>query len=84
MYNLFVTDANELCFLYTASPQCEQVQEQLEKNNFNSITFQEGKATLHQSSDCRHTHPFSRAPALGGLAKDMRRLQAVNKVEPIG
>lgn len=54
------------------------------RKEYNSITFQEGKATLHQSRDCRHTHPFSSAPALGGLAKDMRRLQAVNKVEPIG
>lgn len=64
-------------------PACKQLQKPLKRTQ-QSIAFLGGKATLHHSGECRHTPPLSAAPSLRGLANDMRSLQAVNKVEPIG
>lgn len=44
----------------------------------------EKKAAVLQSGRSGHARLLALTPARSGPAKDMRRLQAVNKVEPIG
>lgn len=52
---------------------------------YQSRTFStEEKAAPLQSRRSGHTRLLAPTPARSGPAKDMRRLQAVNKVEPIG
>lgn len=64
--------------------QCvKQVQRQQWKYNRAGL-FRGKKAAVHQSKDGGRARLFAPTPALWSPAKDMRRLQAVNKVEPIG
>lgn len=67
---------------YCMSP-CKQLQKQL-GTNVTEHNVSGGKGYFGWKRDCSHTPLFTTAPSLRGLANHMRRLQAVNKVEPIG